>query len=106
MLNIQGIMKQAQQMQRKMQENQAKLAQEEKEGVSGGNLVKVVLNGKSEMKKISIDKSLMNAEEVDVLEDLILAAYNDAHQKVDAMMEEGMKEATNGVGLGGLKLPF
>lgn len=106
MLNIQGIMKQAQQMQRKMQEMQAKLAQEEKEGVSGGNLVKVVLNGKSEMKKISIDKSLMNAEEVDVLEDLILAAYNDAHQKVDAMMEEGMKEATNGVGLGGLKLPF
>ena len=106
MLNIQGIMKQAQQMQRKMQETQAKLALEEKEGVSGGNLVKVVLNGKSEMKKISIDKSLMNAEEVDVLEDLILAAYNDAHQKVDAMMEEGMKEATNGVGLGGLKLPF
>ena len=48
----------------------------------------------------------MNAEEVDVLEDLILAAYNDAHQKIDAMMEEGMKEATNGVGLGGLKLPF
>ena len=106
MLNIQGIMKQAQQMQRKMQETQAKLAQEEKEGVSGGNLVKVVLNGKSEMKKISIDKSLMNAEEVDVLEDLILAAYNDAHQKIDVMMEEGMKEATNGVGLGSLKLPF
>ena len=106
MLNIQGIMKQAQQMQRKMQETQAKLAQEAKEGVSGGNLVKVVLNGKSEMKKISIDKSLMNAEEVDVLEDLILAAYNDAHQKVDAMMEEGMKEATIGIGLGGLKLPF
>ena len=106
MLNIQGIMKQAQQMQRKMQETQAKLAPEAKEGVSGGHLVKVVLNGKSEMKKISIDKSLMNAEEVDVLEDLILAAYNDAHQKIDAMMEEGMKEATNGVGLGGLKLPF
>lgn len=106
MLNIQGIMKQAQQMQRKMQETQAKLALEEKEGTSGGGLVKVVLNGKSEMKKITLDKSLMNAEEMDVLEDLILAAYNDAHQKVDAMMEEGMKEATNGVGLGGLKLPF
>ena len=106
MLNIQGIMKQAQQMQRKMQDTQAQLAQAEKEGVSGANSVKVVLNGKSEMKKISIDKSLMNAEEVDVLEDLILAAYNDAHQKIDAMMEEGMKEATNGVGLGGLKLPF
>ena len=106
MLNIQGIMKQAQQMQRKMQETQAKLGMEEKEGTSGGGLVKVVLNGKSEMKSLNIDKSLINAEEVDVLEDLIVAAYNDAHAKVDAMMEEGMKEATNGVGLGGLKLPF
>jgi len=106
MLNIQGIMKQAQQMQRKMQEVQVKLAGEEKEGTSGGSLVKVVLNGKSEMKSISIDKSLLNSEETDVLEDLIVAAYNDAHQKVDAMMEEGMKEATGGIGLGGLKLPF
>ena len=58
------------------------------------------------MKQLSIDKSLMHAEEADVLEDLNLAAYNDAHQKVDAMMEQGMKEATNGIGLGGLKLPF
>ena len=86
MLNIQGLMKQAQQMQRKM--------------------VKVVLNGKSEMKSINIDKSLLSDGDVSMLEDLILAAYNDAHKKVDTMMEEGMKEATNGVGLGGLKLPF
>lgn len=106
MLNLQGIMKQAQQMQRKMQETQAKLALEEREGTSGGNLVKVVLNGKSEMKSINIDKSLINAEEVDMLEDLIMAAYNDAHKKVEEMMDAGMKEATNGVGLGGLKLPF
>ena len=105
MLNIQGIMKQAQQMQRKMKETPDKLGLEEREGSSGGNMVKVVLNGKSEMKSINIDKSLME-EEVSVLEDLIVAAYNDAHQKIDAMMEEGMKEATNGVGLGGLKLPF
>ena len=56
MLNIQGIMKQAQQMQRKMQETQAKLGEQEREGTSGGNMVKVVLNGKSEMKSISIDK--------------------------------------------------
>lgn len=106
MLNIQGIMKQAQQMQRKMQEAQAKLATEEREGTSGGNMVKVVLNGKSEMKSLSIDKSLLNPEESEILEDLIIAAYNDAHQKVDAMMEESMKEATGGIGLGGLKLPF
>lgn len=58
------------------------------------------------MKSISIDKSLINIDEIDMLEDLILAAYNDAHHKIDVMMEEGMKDATNGVGLGGLKLPF
>ncbi len=104
MLNIQGIMKQAQQMQRKMQETQAKLGQEIREGSSGGGLVKVVLNGKSEMQSISIDKTAM--EDAEMLEDLILAAYNDAHQKVEEMMAEGMKEATGGIGLGGLKLPF
>ena len=106
MLNIQGLMKQAQQMQRKMQETQAKLGAEEREGTSGGGLVKIVLTGKSEIKSLSIDNSLINVEEKDVLEDMIIAAYNDAHQKIDAMMEEGMKQATGGVGLGGLKLPF
>ena len=106
MLNIQGLMKQAQQMQRKMQETQEKLGVQEREGTSGGGLVKIVLNGKSEMKSLNIDKSLIVADESDVLEDLIMAAYNDAHQKVDEMMSEGMKEATNGVGLGGLRLPF
>ena len=58
------------------------------------------------MKKISIDKSLIVADESDMLEDLILTAYNDAHNKIEAMQEEGMKEATGGVNLGGLKLPF
>ena len=106
MMNIQGLMKQAQMMQKKMQETQSRLAEEEREGQSGGGLVKITLNGRSEMKKISIDKSLAIADEVDVLEDLILAAYNDAHAKIELMQEEGMKEATGGVGLGGLKLPF
>ena len=106
MLNIQGLMKQAQMMQKKMQETQARLAEEEREGTSGGGLVKVVLSGRSEMKKISIDKSLIDADEVDVLEDMIVAAYNDAHAKIEAMQEEGMKEATGGANLGGLKIPF
>ena len=106
MLNIQGLMKQAQIMQKKMQEAQARLGEEEREGTSAGGLVKVVLNGRSEMKKISIDKSLVVADEVDVLEDLIVAAYNDAHVKIDAMQEEGMKEATGGANFGGLKIPF
>jgi len=106
MMNLQGLMKQAQIMQRKMQETQTRLAAEEREGTSGGGLVKVVLNGRSEMKKIAIDSSLVVAEETDVLEDLIMAAYNDAHAKIEAMQEEGMKEATGGANFGGLKIPF
>lgn len=106
MLNIQGLMKQAQVMQKKMQEAQEKLAATEVEGTAANGLLKVVLNGKSEMKKISIDKSLVSADDVEMLEDLLLVAYNDAHQKVDALAEEGMKSATGGVNLGGLKLPF
>ncbi len=106
MMNIQGLMKQAQMMQKKMQETQDRLADEERTGTSGGGLVQIILNGKSEMKKISIDKSLIIADESDVLEDLVLAAYNDARQKIETMQEEGMKEATGGLNFGGLKIPF
>ncbi len=106
MMNIQGLMKQAQMMQKKMQETQNRLGDEEREGTSGGGLVKITLNGRSEMKKISLDKSLIVADESDVLEDLIMAAYNDAHQKIEAMQEEGLKEATGGLNFGGLKIPF
>ena len=73
MMNIQGIMKQAQAMQKRMEEMQEKLAQEEVEGISGGGMVKVVLNGKFEMKKLELDGSLINIDEKDVLEDLIIA---------------------------------
>ena len=104
MLNIQALMKQAQAMQRKMQETQEKLAATEVNGTSGNGMVSITLNGKSEMKKISIDKSV--ADDVELLEDLIMVAYNDAHQKVEEIAEAGMKEATGGVNLGGLKLPF
>jgi DNA-binding YbaB/EbfC family protein len=106
MLNIQGLMKQAQVMQKKMQEAQAKLAETEVEGVSANGAVKVVLNGKSEMKKISLDKSVVSEDDIEMLEDLILVAYNDAHNKVEALAEEGMKAATGGVNLGGLKFPL
>ncbi len=106
MMNIQGLMKQAQMMQKKMQETQNRLGDEEREGSSGGGLIKITLNGRSEMKKISIDKSLIVADESDILEDLIMAAYNDAHQKIEAMQEEGLKEATGGLNFGGLKIPF
>ena len=105
MLNIQGLMKQAQMMQRKMQEAQEKLAGTEITGTSGNGLVSVVLNGKSEIKKISIDKTLAS-DDIEMLEDLIMVAYNNAHAQVENLAEEGMKEATGGVNLGGLKLPF
>ena len=106
MMNIQGLMKQAQMMQKKMQEEQAKLAEEIVEGTSGGGMVKISLNGKFTMTKINIDKSLLTPDDVEVLEDLILAAYNDAKDKVDAKMNESMNALTGGLNLGGLKLPF
>ncbi len=106
MMNIQGIMKQAQMMQKKMEEEQAKLAQEEVEGSSGGGMVKITLNGKFEMKKIALDKNLIDPEDAEVLEDLIVAAYNDAKSKIDAKMQDSMNAMTGGMNLGGLKLPF
>ena len=106
MLNIQGIMKQAQAMQKKMEDMQNQLAQQEVEGSSGGGMVKVTLNGKFEMKKLEIDKSLVVADEADILEYLIVAAHNDAKNKVEAMMSDGMKNVTGGMNIPGLKLPF
>ncbi len=106
MLNIQGLMKQAQIMQKKMQEAQENLAKTEVTGTSANGLISVTLNGKSDMKKIAIDKSLVSSDDVEMLEDLILVAYNDAHSKVETIAEESMKSATGGVNLGGLKMPF
>nr|QJR98190.1 nucleoid-associated protein [uncultured Alphaproteobacteria bacterium] len=106
MMNMQGLMKQAQMMQKKMEEAQEKLAQTEVTGVSGGGMVKVTITGKMATKKVEIDKSLMNPDEVDILEDLIVAACNDAQAKAEEMMGEGLKDVTGGLNLGGLKLPF
>lgn len=103
---MQGLMKQAQMMQKKMEEAQEKLAQTEATGVSGGGMVKVTITGKMTTKKVEIDKSLINPDEVDILEDLIVAACNDAQTKAEEMMNEGLKGVTGGLNLGGLKLPF
>ena len=89
MLNIQGLMKQAQAMQKKMQEAQEKLAETEVNGTSGNGMVSVILNGKSEMKKITIDKSLVNADDTEMLEDLILVAYNEAMQRLKLWPKRG-----------------
>lgn len=106
MLNIQGLMKQAQQMQKRLADEQAKLAEEETEGTSGGGMVKVTLNGKFVMTAIKIDPSIINADDAEILEDLVLAAYNDAQAKVDAKMSSALGSVTDGLNLGGLKLPF
>ncbi len=106
-MNLQKMMKQAQQMQAKMAEMQEKLAQEELEGSAGGGMVKIVLNGKSEMRKISIDESLLDKEEKEILEDLIVAAFNDAKQKVEDNASAHMAEVTGGLQLPeGMKMPF
>jgi len=105
--NIGNMLKQAQQMQTRMAEMQAKLEASEVEGQAGAGMVKVKLTGKGELRRIAIDPTLMTAEDREVLEDLIIAAHGDAKQKVEAMMAEEMQKATAGMNLpAGLKLPF
>lgn len=106
MMNMQAILKQAQMMQKKMEETQSKLAAEEVFGTSGGGLVEVVLNGKFELKKIHIDPSLLADGDAQMLEDMIVAAHLQAYKKADEKMSAGMKDVTGGMNLGGLKLPF
>ena len=101
------MMKQAQQLQTQMADMQQKLQQVEMSGMSGGGMVTISINGKGEMKSIKIDPALANAEEVDILEDLIIAAFNDAKAKIDNHTAEEMSKVTGGLNLpAGLKLPF
>lgn len=107
MRDILGVMKQAKELQGKMQQLQEELAQIEVEGVSGGGLVRVTLTAKNDMKRIAIDPSLLKPEEAEILEDLIVSAYADARRKAEAKSEEKMRSLTGGLGLpGGMKLPF
>ena len=107
MKDLGKIMQQAQQMQGKMQEAQAKIESTEADGVSGAGLVKVRLRGKGELVSLSIDPSLMG-DEPEILEDLIKAAHADARRRLDEAMEAAMKEATSGFGgmMPGFKMPF
>ena len=107
MKNIGQMMKQAQQMQAKMGEMQEQLANTEITGASGGGMIQVTLNGKAEVRRVKIDPTLLEADEVEVLEDLIVAAFTDAKGKVDAHMAEVMSELTGGLQLPpGMQLPF
>ena len=101
-----GLMKQAQQMQEKMQKMQEELANAEVTGQSGAGLVSVVMTGRHDVKRITIDPSLL-ADDKDMLEDLVAAAFNDASNKIDAESKERMGSATAGMQLPpGMKLPF
>ncbi|MCM0020330.1 MAG: YbaB/EbfC family nucleoid-associated protein [Tagaea sp.] len=107
MKNLGALMKQAQQMQTKMAEMQEKLASLQVGGRSGGGLVEVTATGKGDVTRVKIDPSLLVPADVEVLEDLIVAALADAKGKVEAAAAEQMREATGGLNLpAGLKLPF
>ena len=107
MVNIGNMMKQAQQLQKKMSEAQEKLNLIEVEGISGGGMVKVIATAKGDIKKITIDNSLFSKEEKEITEDLIVAAVNDAKQKGEVASQEEMKSVTGGLPLPpGMKLPF
>lgn len=107
MKNLGDMMKQVQAMQTRMAEMQAKLERLTVTGQSGGGLVKVTLNGKGSMTGITVDASLLKADEKEILEDLIIAAHSDAKNKSEAMMAEEMKSVTGGIALPpGMKLPF
>jgi DNA-binding YbaB/EbfC family protein len=105
MKNFAEMMKQAQQLQGRMAEMQAELERTLIEGRSGGGMVTVTLSGKGDMTSVRIDPSLLKPEEAEILEDLLVAAHNDAKTKVEEAMKEKMKSLTGGLPLPpGLKL--
>ena len=102
-----ALMKQAQEMQTKMQEMQAALERIEVEGEAGGGMVRVTLTAKGQMKGLAIDDQLLKTDEKVILEDLIVVAHEDARKKAERLMEEKMKCVTAGLALPpGMKLPF
>ncbi len=107
MKDIMGLMKQAKEMQSKMEAMQAELADLDATGVAGGGMVKVTLNGKGYMTAISIEPDLLKEDEGDIVEDLIIAAHNDAKGKVEQITAEKTQELTAGLPIPpGMKLPF
>ena len=102
---IGDIMKQAQAMQEKMQKAQQELAELEVTGQSGAGLVEVVMSGRYDVKRITIDPELIN-DDKEVLEDLLAAGFNDAVRKVEKATEEKMSGLAPGLNIPGLKLPF
>jgi DNA-binding YbaB/EbfC family protein len=104
-MDMKSLMRQAQEMQKKMQKIQEEVAATDFEGSSGGGMVKALVSGSGMAKKIVIDPSLINLEEKEILEDLIIAAFNDAKKKADEGSSNALKSATAGIPLpAGFKL--
>ena len=107
MKNLGNMLKEAQKLQSRMAEMQQKLAETEVSGAAGGGMVAVTLNGKGEMRKIKIDPSLADPNEMEMLEDLIVAATNDAKAKIEAHLQGEMQKIAGGLPLPpGMTLPF
>ncbi|MCL2427819.1 MAG: YbaB/EbfC family nucleoid-associated protein [Alphaproteobacteria bacterium] len=107
MKNLAGLMKQASEMQAKMAEMQAKLEAMEIEGTAGAGLVSVTLNGKSELKRLRIDPKLLDPTDVEMLQDLLVAAHAEAKRKIETAAADEMRALTGGLDLPpGMKLPF
>ena len=107
MKNLGNMLKEAQKLQSQMADMQARLSDVEIGGSAGGGMVTVTLNGKGDVRRVKIDPALADPNEVEVLEDLLVAACNDAKAKVEARVQEEMGKLTGGLNLpAGLKLPF
>ncbi len=107
MNDFNNMLKQAQELQNKMADAQKKVEQLEAEGSSGGGLIKIIVDGKNLVKSVHIDNSLINNDEKEILEDLIVAAFNDAKEKIQNKISDEMSSITGGIKLPpGVKLPF
>jgi DNA-binding YbaB/EbfC family protein len=107
MKDLMGLMGKAKEMQAKFEAMQQEMTSIEATGQAGGGMVSVTLSGKMEMRALKIDPSLFKEDEVEILEDLILAAHNDAKAKVEAVLQEKTREMTAGLPIPpGMKLPF
>ena len=107
MNNFNNMIKQAQDLQKKMAEAQEKVETLEAEGISGGGIVKITINGKNNVTSVNIDETAIDKNEKEILEDLIVAAFNDARDKIQREIADEMSSLTGGLKLPpGMKLPF
>ncbi len=104
--NLGNMMKQIQKMQAQMEQIQAELEQTQVEGTAGGGMVTAIVNGKQDLLEIKIDPEVVDPKEVEMLQDLIVAAVNQARQKAQELQSERMSGLTGGLNIPGMNLPF